>query len=237
MAISHNTSTNPEQTPNLSTGYSLDTDYLVRDNEFMLRGITKRQKELLQIIYNSIKNEGYPPSFDELRGLLKVKSNQSVIDLLTSLEKKKFINREEGLARGILIKPLGYEKLNQEPLVRIAGATAAGPAIEMIEQNEWVAMPSGYRVYEDVFIVEIYGNSMNEVGIYDRDKVLIKKEKEYKSGDIVLARIGDEVTLKTFIHKDGRIYLKPENPACRIIPITHNTYFLGKYIKNLGKGI
>ena len=200
------------------------------------RKITKRQKEILQFIYNSIKQNGFPPSLSDFARKFDFKSNQAVLDHLSVLEERKLITREAGVARGILIKPLGYEKLNQEPLVRIAGATAAGPTIEMIEQNEWIAMPSGYRMYEDVFIVEIYGNSMNEVGIYDRDKVLIKKEKEYKSGDIVLARIGDEVTLKTFVHKDGRIYLKPENPACRIIPITHDTYFLGKYIKNLTTG-
>lgn len=202
-----------------------------------MRGeITKRQKELLQIIYDSIKNEGYPPTFDEIKNALNVKSNQAIIDLLDALEKKKVIERSEGSARGIVIKPLGYERLNKKPLLPMAGVTAAGPAIEAIEQQEWVEMPSGYRMYEDVFIVEIYGNSMIEVGIYDKDNVLIKKEKEYKSGDIVLARIGNEVTLKTFIHKDGRIYLKPENPACRIIPITHETLFLGKFIKNLTSG-
>ena len=66
-------------------------------------------------------------------------------------------------------------------------------------------------------------------------KDLIKKQKQFRSGDIVLARIGDEVTLKRFIYDKGRTYLKPENPACRNIAITHDTYFLGKMIANLGK--
>jgi len=198
--------------------------------------ITARQREILEFIYNSFKTNGYSPTLEEFNVKFGFKSNQAIIDHLSALESKNLIKKEENSARSIVIKPLGYESINKEPLVRIAGVTAAGPTIEAIEQHEWTEMPSGYRMYEDVFVVEVYGNSMIEVGIYDRDKVLIKKEKEYKNGDIVLARIGDEVTIKTFTHKDGRIYLKPENPACRIIPITHETYFLGKFIKNLTQG-
>jgi len=219
---------------------ALDTDYLVSHNLIMegrLRGkITPRQKEILEFVYSSFKAKGFSPTLEEFNEKFGFKSNQAIIDLLNRLEEKKLIKREEGSARSIVIRPLGYEAIKKEPLVRVAGVTAAGPTIEAIEQNEWTEMPSGYRMYEDVFIVEVYGSSMIEAGIYDRDKVLIKKEKEYKNGDIVLARIGDEVTLKTFTHKDGRIYLKPENPACRIIPITHETYFLGKFIKNLTQG-
>jgi len=200
------------------------------------KSITARQKEILDFIYVSCKNNGFPPTLEEFNQEFGFKSNQAIIDHLVSLEKKNYIKKGENSARSIVIKPLGYEVINKEPLVRVVGVTAAGPSIEAIEQHEWTEMPSGFRMYEDVFVVEIYGNSMIEVGIYDRDKVLIKKEKEYKNGDIVLARIGDEVTLKTFTHKDGMIYLKPENPACRIIPITHETYFLGKFIKNLTQG-
>lgn len=201
----------------------------------MKNKITERQKEILEFIYNSIETNGFPPSLEDFRNNFGFKSNQAAIDHLAALERKSLIKREEGSARGLVIQPLGYNTINKEPLVRIAGVTAAGPTVEMIEQNEWVAMPSGYRKCDDVFLVEVNGNSMIEVGIYDGDKVLVKKANEYKSGDIVLARIGDEVTLKTFTYKDGRTYLKPENPACRIIAITEDTYFLGKFIKNLGK--
>lgn len=76
---------------------------------------------------------------------------------------------------------------------------------------------------------------MIEADIYDGDHVLIKKADEYKNGDIVLARQGDDVTLKRFVYDKGRTYLKPENPACKIIPITHDTFFIGKMLTNLGK--
>jgi len=202
-----------------------------------MRGeITKRQKEFLKIIYSSLKNEGYPPSFEDFKNELGIKSNQAIIDHLKSLEKKNLIKREEGSARGIAIKPLGYKAISKSPLVRFAGVSAAGPTIEAIDQQEWVKMPSGYQKYENVFIVKVSGNSMIEAGIYDGDSVLIKEEKQYKSGDIVLARIGDEVTIKRFVFDSGRTYLKSENPVCRDIAITHDTYFLGKMISTLEKG-
>jgi repressor LexA len=201
----------------------------------MSKGITKRQKELLKIIYRFIEETGYPPSFDEMKEKLEVSSNQAVLDLLKSLESKQLIKREPGEARSLTITPLGYAAIEKTPLVKMAGITAAGPAIHAIDQNEWVKLPAGYEKLDNVFIVKVKGSSMIEANIYEGDAVLIKEEKEYKPGDIVLARIGDEVTLKRFVYDNGRTYLKPENPACRIIPITHETYFLGKMIANLGK--
>jgi len=198
----------------------------------MSEGMTKRQKELLGFIYTYFQSAGYCPSMEEMRESLKVSSNQAIIDLLSALEKKDLIKRDN-IARGVVIKPLGYKAIGKEPLVKFSGVSAAGPAIEAIEQSEWIPMPNGYRRLENVFVVEIYGNSMINAGIYDRDKVLIKEEKEFKHGDIVLARIGDEVTLKRFVYDNGRTYLKPENPACRNIAITHDTYFLGKMIAKI----
>jgi repressor LexA len=201
----------------------------------MKKEITKRQSELLRFIYKFIQNSGYPPTLGEMREKLEVASNQAVLDLLKSLETKNLIKRETGDARGIKITTLGCAAIKKNPLVNIAGVTAAGPATEAIAQNEWLPLPSGYKKYDNVFIVQVSGSSMIEANIYDGDSVLIKEQKEYKSGDIVLARIGDDVTLKTFIAKDGKVHLKPENPACRIIAITEDTYFLGKMIANLGK--
>ncbi len=201
----------------------------------MQRGVTKRQKELVEIVYKFIQSTGYPPTLVEMGERLKVSSNQAVLDLLKSLENKKLIKRDEGEARGLQILPQGYAVIGKTPLVRVLGATAAGPPIQAIEQNEWLPLPSGYEKFENVFMVKVNGSSMIEANIYDGDAVLIKEQREYKSGDIVLARIGDDVTLKTFIAKDGKIHLKPENPACRIIAITEDTYFLGKMIANLGK--
>lgn len=197
--------------------------------------ITKRQKQILLAIYNSLKNEGYPPTFDDLKTKLNISSNQAIIDHLKALERKKLIKREEGTARGLKLLASAYHALQKIPLTQIAGVATAGPATLAIEQNEWTTLPNGYKKYDNVFVVQISGSSMINAGVYNGDSVLIKEQREYKSGDIVLARMGDDVTLKTFIAKDGATYLQPENPNYRIIPITDDTYFLGKMISNLGK--
>jgi repressor LexA len=194
--------------------------------------ITKRQKELLKFIYSFFENSGYAPTLEEMKQFMVVSSKQAIIDLLNALEKRQLI-RKDGTARSIVIRPLGYETLHKTPLVKVAGISAAGPAIEAIEQHEWIPMPNGYRRLENVFVVEISGSSMINAGIYDGDRVLIREAKEFKHGDIVLARIGDDVTLKRFVYDNGRTYLKPENPACRNIAITHETYFLGKMIARI----
>ena len=80
-----------------------------------MKTITKRQKDLLLILYDYIKNLGYPPTFEEMREALDVVSNQSVIDLLDKLEEKSIIRRSESSARGIAILPLGYEILGRPP--------------------------------------------------------------------------------------------------------------------------
>lgn len=198
----------------------------------MKKEITKRQKELLSFIYSYIETSGYPPTIEEMKEFLGISSNQAILDLLGLLEKKQFIKRDN-IARGIVIRPMGYDVIGKDPLVKIAGVVAAGPTIQAIEQNEWVSMPSGYQRFENVFVIKISGNSMINVNIYDGDSVLIKEAKEYKNGDIVLARIGDEVTLKRFVYDNGRTYLKPENPTYHKIAITHDTFFLGKMITKL----
>src|SRR3990167_7354516 len=94
--------------------------------------ITPRQKELLSIVYSYIKNEGYPPTFEEMRVRLKVTSNQSVIDLLNKLEKQNFIKRNPAVARSIVILPLGYKTMGEPPIAPFLGITSAGAPINSI---------------------------------------------------------------------------------------------------------
>ena len=108
--------------------------------------ITKRQKQLLEVIYNYIKDTGYPPTFEEMRKGLNVSSNQSIIDLLEKLKNKGFIQRNESVARGISILPASYEILGKPPLVAFLGFTAAGAPLETIEiTGEWQEAPGEAR--------------------------------------------------------------------------------------------
>lgn len=206
----------------------------------MEKTITSRQKELLSIIYNHIKNSGYPPSFEEMRHALKVSSNQSIIDLLTKLEKGKFLRRDESLARGLIILPLGYEMLNKLPLAPLAGTTTAGLPMESFElDGQWETLSPDVSKYSgETFLLKIRGDSMINAGIDNGDVVLVKSEKEFISGDIVLADLAGESTIKRFISDDKPpyVYLKPENPKYQIIPVNDEMRLIGKVISVIKNG-
>lgn len=200
----------------------------------MKRDLTKRQKDLLKIIYRYIKNSGYPPSFEEMRGELNVASNQSVIDLLNKLSEKKFVKKEEGTARAIKLLPSSFKILGQPSLAPFAGVTSAGYPLEAIETlGEWQELPGGMaRLKDDVFLLKVRGDSMINAGINDGDTVLVKSDKEFVSGNIVLARVGNETTIKRFISEDKPpyVWLQPENPKYPIMPFTDETELKGKVI-------
>jgi repressor LexA len=196
--------------------------------------ITKRQKELLMIIYKSIRGSGYPPTFEEMKDKLEVISNQSVLDVLQALENKSYIKREEGIARGIKILQKGFEVLSVKPLVPSLGFTSAGLYKDAFENLEWKEV-ADLKTAQNVFIVDVVGDSMIGAGIENGDKVLIQEAREFKNGDVVLARDNGGTTVKTLVNKDGRIYLKPENPKYPNIPIYPETRLLGKVIGKIGK--
>lgn len=198
---------------------------------------TTRQKELLAIIYEYIKDTGFPPTIGEMRERLGVVSNQSIVDLLGKLRYKGLIKRNEGSARNIAVLPMGYEALGKPSQVPFLGIAAAGPPIEAIEiSGEWREMPGGVaKLQSDVFMLRISGDSMINAGIDDGDAVLVQTKKEFVSGEIVYAQIGDECTIKRFMSDDKPpyVYLKPENPNYKLIPFTHEMELKGKIISVL----
>ena len=119
--------------------------------------LTERQKQLLEVIYQFIRDTGYPPSFEEMKDSLNVASNQSIIDLLMKLEGQKLIKRNESQARGIVIQPLGYEVLGEPNLIPFLGVSHAGSPMEAIEiDGEWKTLSEGVaRLQDDVFLLKI----------------------------------------------------------------------------------
>ncbi|MCL5435190.1 MAG: transcriptional repressor LexA [Patescibacteria group bacterium] len=201
--------------------------------------ITERQKVMLSVIYDYIKNTGYPPTFEEMKDKLGVSSNQSVLDLLNKLEEKRAIKRSTS-ARSITILPYGYEILGKPPLVPFLGISHAGAPIQALQiDGEWQQMPGEISKLEgDVYLVKVSGDSMINAGIDDGTIVLVKEQKEFVSGDIVLAQIGDESTIKRFISEDKPpyLYLKPENPKYNIILFTDEVELKGKVISIVESG-
>ena len=205
--------------------------------------ITTKQKRVLNLIYNNLKNNGFPPTLAELRGKLKVASNQAVLNFLDSLERKNYIKRGEGQARGIKITKKGFQILGKNALVPMVGESSAGAYVKSFTDvfTDWIKLPGQIleneevNLNEDVFLIKVNGDSMINAGIDDGDILLVQKTQEFKSGDIVVARSDEGTTVKRFIAEDGRIYLKPENPKYDNILILEDTYFDGKVVLNLSK--
>lgn len=208
------------------------------------KNLTPKQRKVLAMVYESIHSAGYPPSLSDLKYKLGVSSNQSVLNFFSALESKGCITRQKGEARGIKILPLGFKILGKDRLAQVAGESSAGPFTESYAESfRWVTLPGAVlqneeikQAQDEVFVVQVRGDSMINAAIDDGDLLLIKKTREFKSGDIVVARNDDGTTVKRFVAEpDGRAYLKPENPAYKIIPIFENTLFEGKVILNLSK--
>ena len=197
--------------------------------------ITKRQKQVLKIVYDNLINAGFPPSFSELKRKLKISSNQSLLDIFSGMERNNFISREEGSARGIKILKKGYRAINARPLAPVVGTTSAGNFTEAIEDiSAWQPLSKEVEtIADDVIIVRVMGDSMINANINDGDLVLFRKTSECVSGDIVLAQTPDGTTVKRFISQNKPPYkfLKPENPKYANIPFTGEMAIIGKMVQ------
>ena len=178
-----------------------------------------------------------------MREKLKVSSNQSVIDLLEKLEQGGAVKRNEGSARSININPLGFKILGKQ-IFPVVGTSAAGAFMESFTDVDfkWMEIPSSMvpnekiKQSDEVFIIKVNGDSMINAGINNEDMLLVRKAKEFKSGDIVVARNSDGTTVKRFIVDGGKRYLKPENPSYQNISIIPDEiFFEGKVILNLSR--
>lgn len=202
----------------------------------MKDGVTARQKDLLAAIYEHIVTTGYPPTFEEMREALDVSSNQSILDLLEKLQRRGLIKKENG-SRTLAILHLGYQVLGRPALAPVLGTTTAGLPAESIEiAGEWRSVSADVAKFaEDIFMLKISGDSMINAGIDDGDAVLVQTMKEFVSGDIVFAEIGDEGTVKRFMSDDKPpyVYLKPENPNYQNILFTDDVRLKGKVISIL----
>lgn len=207
----------------------------------MLRKITKRQKEILGAIYDSLQNVGYPPTFENLKDKFSISSNQAIIDHLKALEKKGLIKKEVGSARAITITKKGYDIINKPSLIASLGTSYAGTMTASFPiTDSWQTLSDEVKIKQDMFLVEISGDSMIEAGIDNGDILVAQKSAEFSNKDIVVAHLHEGTTVKRFMLQSHspRKFLKPENKKYDIILFKPDTKMqariIGKYInKNI----
>ncbi len=193
--------------------------------------ITAKQQETLIFIKKYLASHGFPPSVREICRGMNLSSPATVFTHLKELEKKGIIRKESSKFRTIeLLVDNEYEEKNEDLVkVPLLGKISCGNPIEAIEQpNEFFDLPASLiPKKETIFTLKCSGDSMINVGIYDKDIVIIKKQKIAKNGDIVVALTDEnEVTLKTFYKENGHIRLQPENDTMSPI-ILDNCNILG----------
>jgi repressor LexA len=172
-----------------------------------MKELTLRQKEVLDLIKNKILNFGLPPTRVEISKELGFKSPNAAESHLRALEKKGVISIQAGSSRGIILSP--EESIG----IPIIGLVAAGGPILAQENIERTIPVSQSLLSKEVdYYLRVKGDSMVDAGIFEEDLIGVKKTAEVKVGTIVVARINDEVTVKTLEKiSSNKVILKPEN--------------------------
>jgi len=181
--------------------------------------LTKRQKEILNFISDHIDYEGFPPTRNELSKHFGFRSPNAAESHLRALENKGVIRIGAGRSRGITLTTLSPASALRTPLPLVGRVAAGSPILaqENIE-NEYRVDPSLFSARPH-YLLRVEGDSMLNAGILDGDLLAVHRTPEARNGQIVVARLDDEVTVKRFERDGHRVSLLAENPAFQPIQV------------------
>ncbi|OQX92588.1 MAG: repressor LexA [candidate division Zixibacteria bacterium 4484_95] len=206
-----------------------------------MKELTPRQREIFEFIKESVVDVGRPPSLREIGERFAINSTNGVRSVLEALERKGYIRRNRYLSRGIEILKEVPEHLDERKLKAVpwVGRVAAGTPVwaeQNIEGSFFI--DRSFVPGEQIFALRVQGDSMKEAGILDGDYVLVRRQDTAQKGDIVVAQIDDEATVKKYFPEKKRIRLQPENPDFGPIIVEKKTpgfFIAGKVIGLLRK--
>jgi repressor LexA len=178
--------------------------------------LTDRQSTILQFITQSTSDRGFPPTQREIMRQFKIKSTRGVARHLEALEKKGYLTRSPG-ARAIEVHDLARG-------IPLVGKVAAGQPILAIENIEArIDLGRSFSRWKNAFFLKVKGESMIQAGILEGDYLLVKPQPTAETGEVVVALINGEATVKRFSKKGERVLLHSANPAYPPIEITQRT--------------
>lgn len=200
--------------------------------------ITQKQSEILEYIKSQILNKGYPPSVRDICQAVNLKSTSSVHAHLESLEKNGYIRRDPTKSRTIEIIDDNFNLSRREVVnIPLLGQVAAGQPLLAVENiTEYFPIPSEYMPGEEVFMLKVKGDSMINMGIYEGDQIIVRKQNTASNGEVIVALVDDSATVKRFYKENGHIRLQPENDFMDPI-IVDDCEILGKVIGLIRLGI
>jgi repressor LexA len=194
--------------------------------------LTARQQQILEYIEQVVSTTGVPPSIRQIGAALGISSTNGVRSHLKALEKKGYIHRSLRTSRGIAmldrIKRVTSTALQEAVEVPILGRVTAGTPILAVENHDGhLRLDPSLVKGADTFALRVEGDSMIDAGILDGDYVLVRQQQSADNGDIVVALLEDEVTVKRFYREAHGVRLQPENPGMAPIHVP-NAQICGK---------
>lgn len=197
----------------------------------MINSINEKHRRVLDYIRTTINEKGYAPSVRDICKDVGIKSTSTVHSYLKKLTDAGLIEMENSISRSIRLPDNDKNENTNTTEVPIVGTVAAGSPILAIENIEdTFSVPSSYVKDSTVFMLKVQGESMIEAGILPDDLILVKQQSTALNGDIVVAVIEDEATVKTFYREKNHIRLQPENSFMDPIIVKEDIYIAGKVI-------
>lgn len=178
----------------------------------LMKGLTSREAAILAVIKKSIRQKGYPPAVREIGQIVGLSSSSTVHNYLKRLEEKGYLRRDPTKPRAIEILDEMVGRSYEVTGVPILGRVAAGKPLLAVENREDVfPLPVDFTGEGEFFMLTVRGDSMIDAGILEGDMVLVRNQPDAVNGDIVVALLEDEATIKRFYREVSRIRLQPEN--------------------------
>ena len=192
-----------------------------------MRSSQQNQQRILDFIKKEIEQKGYPPSVREICAGVGLKSTSTVHAHLNHLEEQGYIRRDSTKPRALEVIDGTQSRGRSVPLV---GRVTAGLPILAIENSEeYLTLPQEMLGRDEVFCLRVQGESMIDAGILDGDIIVVREQNNAENGEIVVAMIDDEATVKRIYYEKTRVRLQPENQFMEPI-YAENAQVIGKVV-------
>lgn len=205
----------------------------------MKHDLNEMEERILKYIVEVIRTEGFSPSVRDIQNAMDIKSTSTVHAYVARLKEKGYIQKENGKSRTLRVNEVSspVDQGSDRKTVRIplVGKVAAGAPVVAAEHLEgYLDYPMLNRSWSEsqLFALRVSGSSMIDAGILDGDIIIVRKESSAVNGQIVVALIDDEATVKTFYKENGHFRLQPENPAMEPI-IVDDVIILGRVVSSM----
>jgi repressor LexA len=197
---------------------------LLQQGVALAEPLTSLESSVYQYLIDFTAENTYQPSIRDIGARFKIKSTKTVSDLLQSLTRKGYIERDPARSRGVRLLGFGGG-FNTQPVPYYGRIHAGEPALLPENRESFITLDRRFVPAPNAFFLRVKGDSMNGKCISDGDYVLVNPNTQPQEGDTVAARIGEEATIKTYHLRDGRVVLRPANANDREITVGQNDDF------------